>query len=184
MKPLVPLAAAIIGGLIAAGSAYLIQSETADLTLRLQQEDKEERTRELYRTKLEQALTNVKAIAIVAACLTLAYEKQGSPARCPITMETVVEAGALIEVYGSEALRSTAINVKNSYYEMQFFLDSQEHRNSMDRWRDDDIKKFKMLMDDFDYDFGGFAEALVIEIKKHISTRSAQLQDVPSDIGT
>lgn len=180
LKPVVPLVAAIIGGLIASGSAYLIQSENTDLTLRLHEEGKSEKRNELYRIKLEQALNKVEEIAVVAACLTLEDEAHGAPARCPMTIETVVEAGALIEVYGSETLRETANDVKNSYYDMKFFLDSQPHWGSMDGWSDDDAKVFKKQMDAFYDSFGGLADALVKEIQKYIPARSAPPPAAPS----
>ena len=167
LQPLVPLVAAIIGGLIASTSAFLLQKREATLTERLSEEERLQERSELFRDKLEEALHGLKEIAVAAACVNIEEERRGRPARCLIDMEKTIDVGALVAVYADD-LNQCAENVQESYFRMKNFLETQAPQAPITEWPEGQPEAFKQRMDAFDNALVEFANPLEARICSHL----------------
>jgi predicted ribosomally synthesized peptide with SipW-like signal peptide len=173
-QPLVPLAAAIIGGVIASTTAYWTQSQSTKQALGIWQAEETSKRHAVVRTKLEEALRGISEVTLTGICLQAEYERRGSPKRCPVSLDAALDSSTLVFAYGSEQLQDMAEAVLESYYEVYMFLGSEEHEAAIGSWPSGDVDEFETLLRTFGDQFNDFAESLGKEIRMNLNPESEE----------
>ncbi len=173
-QPLVPLAAAIIGGLIASTTAYWTQSQSAKQALQIWQAEEKSEKRAVVRTKLEEALRGISEVTLTGICLQAEFERRGSPNRCPVSLDAALDSSTLVFAYGSEQLQDMAEAVLESYYEIYLFLGGEGRAATIGGWPSGDAEEFETLLRTFGDEFNDFAESLGEEIRMNLNPDSEE----------